>query len=64
MAGAGALWEYVDVALIDASVNGVGRATSRLADESRRLASGVVSHYAFYVSGGVVIVLAFALGMV
>jgi len=63
-AGASSLWEYVDVALIDAVVNGVGAATARAAQESKRLATGVIGHYAFYVSGGVVIVLAFALGMI
>ena len=62
MEGASALWEYVDVALIDNAVNGMATLASWVARQVRKLQPGVVNQYAFYVAGGVVLVFAFVLG--
>jgi NADH-quinone oxidoreductase subunit L len=60
-AGASSLWEYVDVALIDNTVNGVGALARFLAARARRLQPGVVNQYAFYVAAGAAVILFYAL---
>jgi NADH-quinone oxidoreductase subunit L len=60
-AGAASLWEYVDVALIDNTVNGIASLAKLLAERARRLEPGVVNLYAFYVAGGAAAILYFAL---
>jgi NADH-quinone oxidoreductase subunit L len=57
--GAAALWEWVDVAVIDGTVNGVGRAASRVSAAFRQLQGGFLNQYAFYFAGGAIAVLFF-----
>ncbi len=61
-AGAAAMWEFVDVAIIDNAVNGVARLGTAIARQARRLQPGLVNQYAFYFAGGAVVVLVVILG--
>jgi NADH-quinone oxidoreductase subunit L len=61
-AGAAALWEWVDVAVIDNAVNGIASAAGQISVLARWIQAGVVNRYAFYLAGGAVAVLLFVLG--
>jgi NADH-quinone oxidoreductase subunit L len=58
-----ALWRYVDVGIIDAIVNGVGRAVAGAAQAIRPLQTGYVRNYALTMLAGTVIVLGLFLWM-
>jgi NADH-quinone oxidoreductase subunit L len=60
--GALALWEWVDVALIDNAVNGIAQATRDAARSMRTLQSGLVNRYVVYVAGGAVVLLLMLMG--
>jgi NADH-quinone oxidoreductase subunit L len=62
-AGASALWEYVDVAIIDNAVHAVAGLATFVARQMRRIQAGVVNQYAFYVAGGALLLMVFALGI-
>ncbi len=64
MAGAAALWEFVDVGVIDWAVNAAASAASATSERVRRIQVGLVNQYAFYLAGGAVIVVMFVLGLV
>jgi NADH-quinone oxidoreductase subunit L len=51
------LWRKVDVAAIDAAVNGVAAATVRWAQDMRLVQSGQVQHYALAMALGAVVIL-------
>jgi len=54
---ANGLWKMVDVAIIDAMVNGVGAAAIAWARGMRRVQSGQVQHYALAMALGAVVIL-------
>lgn len=58
---ANGLWRRVDVAVIDAMVNGVASATMLWGRTMRRVQSGQVQHYALAMALGAVVILGFYL---
>ncbi len=54
---ANGLWRKVDVAVIDAMVNGVAAATVRWGRAMRLVQSGQVQHYALAMALGAVVIL-------
>ena len=53
--------DFVDRFVIDGTVRGLERAFAALSDRLRRLQTGVVSDYAAYVVGGLIVVFALLL---
>ncbi|RME75497.1 MAG: NADH-quinone oxidoreductase subunit L [Planctomycetota bacterium] len=60
--GARALWELVDVALIDNAVNGTAYAVRQIALGMRALQPGLVNRYVVYLAGGAVVLLLMLMG--
>ncbi|GIW73054.1 MAG: NADH-quinone oxidoreductase subunit L [Planctomycetota bacterium] len=63
-AGALALWEWVDVAVIDNAVGGLAQAARDLGRSLRSLQDGLLSRYTTYLAGGAVVVLMLVLGFI
>jgi NADH-quinone oxidoreductase subunit L len=58
---ANALWKFVDVAVIDGTVNGVGRVIQLQSSLWRRVQTGNVQNYALTFLGGVILVIGYFL---
>lgn len=51
------LWKYVDVRIVDAAVNGIGKLTLGSAKGLRRIQTGQVQHYALVMAVGTFVIL-------
>jgi NADH-quinone oxidoreductase subunit L len=58
---ANALWRFMDVTIIDGTVNGVGRVIQLQSSLWRRVQTGNVQHYALTFLGGVILVIGYFL---
>ena len=58
---ADALWRFVDVTIIDGTVNGIGRVIQLQSSLWRRLQTGNVQHYALTFLGGAILVVGYFL---
>ena len=61
-AGAAALSEWIDVAVIDGAVNGFGTMGVFFSEQARRLQRGLVNQYAFFFAAGALLLIAFLVG--